>query len=152
MNLVFISSKNDDDETNQINNDINECVICLEPVLNYSEKSKFGCIHSKYMHDDCVKNLSKCPLCRVKSDTVEMNNNNISYLLWKEKLFCFLLCCFFSILLFMLMYPLMFLNFFGNYTSMSNSTYNNYTIDNYTSMSNSIYNNYTLVNLNYKII
>ena len=139
---IFINS--DDDEIIQKNNEINECVICLEPVKNVSEISKFGCIHSKYMHDDCVKNLSKCPLCRESSNIIENNNNSLQFT-WKERLFFFGVGCFFSIILFIASYPMIIFRFIDN-DSMSNSTNHNYTIDNYT------IDNYTLDNINYRMI
>lgn len=145
MNLVIISSKIDNDETIQINNDINECVICLEPVLNFSETSKFGCIHSKYMHDDCVKNLTKCPLCRERSNIIENNNNSLQFT-WKERLFCFGAGSIFSIIIFIASYPMIIYRFYDNYSTISNSTNHNYTIDNYT------IDNYTIDNINYRII
>ena len=49
---------------------IQECVICLEPVENKSTYFKFNCSHSKYMHNECVEELTKCPLCRIESSEI----------------------------------------------------------------------------------
>lgn len=126
---------NDDDEIIQTNNNlyedtnnnINECVICLEPVINFSEISKFGCNHSKYMHDNCIKNLRKCPLCRERSIIIERNTNHNSLNLNNQGILCFLCGCFFIILFLLSMYPLMYLNF-------SNSKIGNFTSSNFTSI------------------
>lgn len=49
---------------------IQECVICLEPVKNKPSYFKFNCSHSNYMHNECVEELTKCPLCRIETSEI----------------------------------------------------------------------------------
>lgn len=119
---------NNDLQQNDIeHNEINECVICFEPVTDPSETSKFGCVHAKYMHDNCVKSLRQCPLCRETAMIVESSIHRWD--IWKQYVICFLIGCGFSSILFTAMYPTIFLKF-GNYTY--NNTITNTTLDNYT--------------------
>lgn len=63
---------------------VQECVICLEPVKNKPSYFKFNCSHSNYMHNECVEELTKCPLCRIETSEIiiigipEHNNCSIS--------------------------------------------------------------------------
>ena len=65
-------------ESQEIQLNANECVICLEKIEENDFSTKFPCTHNKMMHKNCVKSLSKCPLCRTfingRSDII--NNNN----------------------------------------------------------------------------
>ena len=124
---------NDDSEKDDIeNNEIYECVICLEPVTDGSEISKFGCVHAKYMHENCVQTLRKCPLCRERSIIVERNIHPhiIHEYICLQHLICFLIGCGFAAILTTAMYPMVFLNF-GN-SNYINNTMTNTTLDNYT--------------------
>ena len=119
-----------DDEINDIeNNEINECVICFDPVTNASEISKFGCVHSKYMHEKCVISLRKCPLCRETPIIVETSTRRRNTWVWQEHVICFLIGCGFASVLFVSMYPMIFFNF-SNYNPKVNSTMYNDTIHN----------------------
>ena len=122
-----------DIENNEINdvesNQINECVICFDPVTNACEISKFGCVHSKYMHENCVKSLRKCPLCRETSIIVETSARREGTWAWQQHVICFLIGCFFGSLMFILTYPMIFFSF-GNYNPKVNSTMYNDTIHN----------------------
>ena len=51
---------------NQINEF--ECVICLNKINNEPNYFKFSCGHKKYMHNECIADLDKCPLCRQLSN------------------------------------------------------------------------------------
>jgi hypothetical protein len=51
---------------------LNECVICLEPVINKHSYFKFNCSHSNYMHNECIIELSNCPLCRIETSEIEI--------------------------------------------------------------------------------
>lgn len=109
-------------------NIIENCVICLEPVNNISETCRFNCDHAKYMHNDCVKTLRKCPLCReISIIPVDRYNHNNKY---SEKILCFMVCTFFSIMIFILMYPIVYYGF-GSGKYKNNTMYND-TIHNYT--------------------
>ena len=114
------------------NNTIENCVICLEPVNNISETSRFNCDHAKYMHNDCVKTLRKCPLCRELSIIpVDSYNRNNKY---SEKILCFIITTFFSIMVFILMYPIVYYGF-------GSGKYKNNTMYNDTMYNNTMYNN-----------
>lgn len=121
---------NDDLNQHDIeNNEINECVICFEPVTDGSEISKFGCVHAKYMHENCVKSLRKCPLCRETGIIVESSIHKGDTWVWQH-IICFLVGCGFASILFLAMYPMVFYNF-GN-SKYINNTMTNTTLDNYT--------------------
>ena len=121
---------NDDSEKNDIeNHEIYECVICFEPVTDGSEISKFGCVHAKYMHQNCVQTLRKCPLCRERSIIEEGNIHNHDTWVWQQHVICFLIGGFFATILFTAMYPMVFLNFGNSY--YINNTITNTTLDNY---------------------
>ena len=45
-----------------------ECVICLNKIINEPNDFKFSCGHKKYIHNECITNLDKCPLCRQLSN------------------------------------------------------------------------------------
>ena len=45
-----------------------ECVICFNKVEKETNFFKFNCDHKKYMHNSCIVNLNKCPLCRQLSN------------------------------------------------------------------------------------
>ena len=112
-------------------NEINECVICLEPVTEASEISKFGCVHSKYMHNDCVKNLRKCPLCREVSIVPAVPAGRLDHQVDKchEKILYFCVGSLFSIMIFVLLQPMIMFSFYGggyyrNYTMYNETMYN----------------------------
>tara|TARA_A100001015_G_C14648986_1_gene578434 strand:+ start:201 stop:644 length:444 start_codon:yes stop_codon:yes gene_type:complete len=105
----------------------NECVICFEPVTDLCQISKFGCTHAKYMHENCVKNLRKCPLCRERSVIVESIRHRDT-LGWEENVICFLLGFGFLILLFTAMYPMIILNIGKHNAIKNNSTMTNTTL------------------------
>ena len=44
--------------------DNNECIICFENIKEPSKKYKFICNHRDNMHEECIKNLDICPICR----------------------------------------------------------------------------------------
>ena len=48
-----------------------ECVICFEIVNEDIGDFKFNCNHKKYMHNECIKNLTKCPMCRTRCSEEE---------------------------------------------------------------------------------
>lgn len=51
-----------------IDDKMNECVICLNKINNEPNYFKFNCNHKKYMHNECIADLDKCPLCRQLSN------------------------------------------------------------------------------------
>lgn len=117
---------NDEYEENTTNN----CVICFEPVTNATEISKFGCIHSKNMHNDCVKSLRKCPLCR---ETAIIVYKPKCYVINKEKLCYFIIGIVFCGVIFIASYPLyMYSIGFGNYrnSTVVDSIVNSTVVDN----------------------
>lgn len=46
------------------NNDCEECIICFEDITEIPKDYKFICNHKDNMHEKCIKNLKKCPICR----------------------------------------------------------------------------------------
>ena len=128
--LKIIQNINRNDEINDIEkNEINECVICLEAVTDACEISKFGCVHAKYMHENCVKSLRKCPLCRETAIIVESSTRRQDTWVCQQHVICFLIGCGFASILFTAMYPMIFFNF-SNYNPKVNSTMYNDTIHN----------------------
>lgn len=51
-----------------------ECVICLNKVEKETNFLKFNCGHKKYMHNSCIVNVDKCPLCRKLSNYTYFQN------------------------------------------------------------------------------
>lgn len=102
-----------------------ECVICLEPINNPSNVSKFGCIHSKYMHDHCVSTLSKCPLCREKSLIEEVVSRS------KDRCFPMFVGSLSTILCFLIAYSIAIPMYLWTLDNADNSTSTNTTL-NYT--------------------
>lgn len=127
-NNPIFDQGNNLDHNNIENNEINECVICFEPVTDLCEVSKFGCVHAKYMHVNCVKSLRKCPLCRERSVIVESSIYHRGTLAWEQHFICFLLCFGFLVLLFTAMYPMIFFKINNNNPVMNNSTMTNTTL------------------------
>ena len=118
---------NNPNNNNIENNEINECVICFEPVTIVSKISKFGCVHAKFMHEDCVKSLRKCPLCRERSIIVE-SSRRIDTCSWEQNVICFLLVLGFVTLLFTAAYPMIFFKFDNYNPKINNSTIINTTL------------------------
>ena len=53
------------DLENQVNNEkYNECIICFEDIKEPPQKYKYMCNHRDNMHEECIKNLDICPICR----------------------------------------------------------------------------------------
>ena len=127
-NNPIFDQGNNSDHNNIENNEINECVICFEPVTDLCEVSKFGCVHAKYMHVNCVKSLRKCPLCRERSVIVESSIYHRGTLAWEQHFICFLLCFGFLVLLFTAMYPMIFFKINNYNPLMNNSTMTNTTL------------------------
>lgn len=124
---------NDDLDQHDIeNNEINECVICFEAVTDGSEISKFGCVHAKYMHENCVKSLRQCPLCRETGIIVESSIHRGDPWVWQQHVICFLIGCGFATILFTAMYPMIFFRFGDSNYIINNNTMTNTTLDNYT--------------------
>ena len=119
---------NNSDCNNIENNEINECVICFEPVTDLCEVSKFGCVHAKYMHVNCVKRLRKCPLCRERSVIVESSIRHRHTMAWEHYVICFLLGFGFLFLLFSAIYPMIFFKTGGYNPINNNSTMTNTTL------------------------
>ena len=120
---------NDDLDQHDIeNNEINECVICFEPVTDLCEVSKFGCVHAKYMHVNCVISLRKCPLCRERSVIVESSIRHRHTMAWEHYVICFLLGFGFLFLLFSAIYPMIFFKTGGYNPINNNSTMTNTTL------------------------
>ena len=51
-----------------------ECVICFNKVEKETNYFKFNCNHKKYMHNECIVNVDKCPLCRQLSNYTYFQN------------------------------------------------------------------------------
>ena len=51
-----------------------ECVICMNKIDNEPNYFKFNCDHKKYMHNECIVNVDKCPLCRQLSNYTYFQN------------------------------------------------------------------------------
>jgi len=66
-------------ESQEIQLNANECVICLEKIEENNFATNFPCAHNKMMHKKCVTSLSKCPLCRTfindRSDIINNTGN-----------------------------------------------------------------------------
>jgi hypothetical protein len=124
-----ISDQGNNSDCNNIeNNEINECVICFEPVIDLCEVSKFGCVHAKYMHVNCVKSLRKCPLCRERSVIVESSIRHRDTMACEHYVICFLLGFGFLFLLFSAIYPMIFFKTGGYNAIKNNSTITNTTL------------------------
>tara|TARA_B100001093_G_C26856487_1_gene1027684 strand:+ start:3483 stop:3839 length:357 start_codon:yes stop_codon:yes gene_type:complete len=41
-----------------------ECIICFEDIKEPPQKYKYMCNHRDNMHEECIKNLDICPICR----------------------------------------------------------------------------------------
>ena len=119
---------NNSDNNNIENNEINECVICFEPITDLCEVSKFGCVHAKYMHVNCVKSLRKCPLCRERSLIVESSIRHRDTMACEHYVICFLLGFGFLFLLFSAIYPMIFFKVGGYNPINNNSTMTNTTL------------------------
>ncbi len=53
------------DLENQVNNEkYIECIICFEDIKEPPQKYKYMCNHRDNMHEECIKNLDICPICR----------------------------------------------------------------------------------------
>ena len=128
-NPIIDSFQGNNSDCNNIeNNEINECVICFEPVTDLCEVSKFGCVHAKYMHVNCVKSLRKCPLCRERSVIVESSIRHRHTMAWEHYVICFLLGFGFLFLLFSAIYPMIFFKTGGYNPINNNSTMTNTTL------------------------
>ena len=44
--------------------EIDECIICFEPIQKTQTISLFQCNHKENMHLECIRDLHLCPLCR----------------------------------------------------------------------------------------
>jgi len=106
-----------------------ECVICFEIVNEDIGDFKFNCNHKKYMHTQCIKNLTKCPMCRTRCSeeeyTIVVGRGRM---IVKPDIIVFLtftgFCC---ILCWALIYPMIMMNWFSgsvryNSTAISNMT------------------------------
>ena len=52
-------------EMNELNNEkYIECIICFEDIKEPPQKYKYMCNHRDNMHEECIKNLDICPICR----------------------------------------------------------------------------------------
>ena len=122
-----IDSYQDNRNNEVVSEQSNECVICFEPVTDLNEISKFGCDHAKYMHENCVKSLRKCPLCRERSVIAESSTRHRDILGCEEHVICFLLGFGFLVLLFTAMYPMIILNIGKHNAIKNNSTMTNTT-------------------------
>lgn len=56
-----------------MNNRIEECVICYERVNEDRGDFKFNCDHNRYMHKCCIETLNCCPICRISSNNMIEN-------------------------------------------------------------------------------
>lgn len=41
-----------------------ECIICFEDIEEQPKNYKYMCNHKDNMHEECIKNLDICPICR----------------------------------------------------------------------------------------
>ena len=41
-----------------------ECIICFEDIIEVPQNYKFICDHKNNMHEECIKDLTLCPICR----------------------------------------------------------------------------------------
>jgi len=41
-----------------------ECIICFEDIEEAPKNYKYMCNHRDNMHEECIKNLDICPICR----------------------------------------------------------------------------------------
>lgn len=46
------------------NQQLVECIICFEDIKETPQKYKYMCNHRDNMHQECIKNLDICPICR----------------------------------------------------------------------------------------
>lgn len=102
-----------------------ECVICFEIVNEDIGDFKFNCNHKKYMHNECIKNLTKCPVCRSRTRYEEEYAIVVGTrrIIVKPDLIVFLtftgFCC---ILCWALIYPMIMMNWFSSGGRYNNNT------------------------------
>lgn len=111
-----------------------ECVICFEIVNEDIGDFKFNCNHKKYMHTQCIKNLTHCPICRNQCSEGEYTMAIVvgtRRVIIKPDFFVFLVftgfCC---ILCWAIIYPMYLLGLAGG------GRYNSTAIENMTNMTN----------------
>tara|TARA_A100001015_G_scaffold176525_1_gene196278 strand:- start:442 stop:891 length:450 start_codon:yes stop_codon:yes gene_type:complete len=106
----------------------NECVICFEPVTDLNEISKFGCVHAKYMHENCVKSLIRCPLCRERSVIEESSTRHSDILGCEQNVICCIIYLGILLVVFSMVFPMLFFKI-GKYNPIkNNSTMTNTTL------------------------
>lgn len=109
-----------------------ECVICFESVDEDVDNFKFECQHKKYMHHNCIKRVAKCPMCRTPASILSGQEIVILRVSLRDQLaFGILFTGFCTILIMLLLYPMIKLNWFS-----SGGRYNSTSIENMTNMTN----------------
>lgn len=109
-----------------------ECVICFEIVDEDVENFKFDCEHKKYMHHNCIKRLSKCPMCRTPASIVSGQEIVIVRISVSDQwVFGIMFTGFCTILFMLLVYPMIEMTWFS-----SGGRYNSTSIENMTNMTN----------------